>query len=171
MSLFISPPGNGAGPPDVRGPAWTAHGEGDQIFRLEQGLLQDAWNQHGMQDIDHRDIRDGSVRRRHRSDRKGDKAVRLELFLPVGLYLQAGVKITIDDGTSYRLPYVWCLTNTWHCGRPGRAEAAQGIGDRHHPTAPGCRLRRADGEHVASDQPVRGGSTRASNEGVRTRLP
>jgi invasion protein IalB len=45
-------------------------------------------------------------------EREGDKAARLQLFLPVGLYLQAGVKITIDQGTSYRVPYVWCLTNT-----------------------------------------------------------
>ena len=45
-------------------------------------------------------------------EREGDKAVRLQLFLPVGLYLQAGAKITIDQGTPYRIPYVWCLTNT-----------------------------------------------------------
>ena len=43
---------------------------------------------------------------------EGDKAVRLQMFLPIGLYLQAGVKITIDQGTPYRIPYVWCLTNT-----------------------------------------------------------
>jgi invasion protein IalB len=45
-------------------------------------------------------------------EREGDKAARLQLFLPVGLYLHAGVKITIDQGTPYRIPYVWCLTNT-----------------------------------------------------------
>ena len=45
-------------------------------------------------------------------EREGDKAARLQLFLPVGLYLQAGVKITIDQGTPHRIPYVWCLTNT-----------------------------------------------------------
>jgi invasion protein IalB len=45
-------------------------------------------------------------------EREGDKAARLQLFLPVGLYLQAGVKITIDQGEAYRIPYVWCLTNT-----------------------------------------------------------
>jgi invasion protein IalB len=39
-------------------------------------------------------------------------AARLQLFLPVGLYLQAGVKIAVDQGTPYRIPYVWCLTNT-----------------------------------------------------------
>jgi invasion protein IalB len=45
-------------------------------------------------------------------EREGDKAARLQMFLPVGLYLQAGVKVTIDQGTAYRIPYVWCLTNT-----------------------------------------------------------
>jgi invasion protein IalB len=45
-------------------------------------------------------------------EREGDNAARLQLFLPVGLYLQAGVKITIDQGTAHRIPYVWCLTNT-----------------------------------------------------------
>lgn len=45
-------------------------------------------------------------------EREGDKAARLQLFLPIGLYLQAGVKITIDQGTAHRIPYVWCLTNT-----------------------------------------------------------
>jgi invasion protein IalB len=45
-------------------------------------------------------------------EREGDKASRLQMFLPVGLYLQAGVKVTIDQGTAYRIPYVWCLTNT-----------------------------------------------------------
>lgn len=49
-------------------------------------------------------------------EREGDAATRLQLFLPVGLYLQAGVKITIDQGTSYRIPYVWCLTNTCIAG-------------------------------------------------------
>jgi invasion protein IalB len=45
-------------------------------------------------------------------EREGDSAARLQLFLPVGLYLQAGVKLTIDQGAAYRIPYVWCLTNT-----------------------------------------------------------
>ena len=45
-------------------------------------------------------------------EREGEAAARLQLFLPVGLYLQAGVKITVDQGTPYPVPYVWCLTNT-----------------------------------------------------------
>lgn len=46
------------------------------------------------------------------TEREGDTAERLQLFLPVGLYLQAGVKLTVDQGAAYRIPYVWCLTNT-----------------------------------------------------------
>ena len=45
-------------------------------------------------------------------EREGDGTARLQTFLPVGLYLQAGVKLTIDQGGPYRIPYVWCLTNT-----------------------------------------------------------
>jgi invasion protein IalB len=44
-------------------------------------------------------------------EREGDGTARLQIFLPVGLYLQAGVKLTVDQGSPYRIPYVWCLTN------------------------------------------------------------
>jgi invasion protein IalB len=45
-------------------------------------------------------------------EREGETATRLQMFLPVGLYLQSGVKLTVDQGSAYRLPYIWCLTNT-----------------------------------------------------------
>jgi invasion protein IalB len=45
-------------------------------------------------------------------ERQGEGAARLQLFLPVGLYLQAGAKLTVDQGKQHRIPYVWCLTNT-----------------------------------------------------------
>jgi invasion protein IalB len=45
-------------------------------------------------------------------EREGDSAARLQIFLPVGLYLQAGVKVTVDQEPPVRIPYVWCLTNT-----------------------------------------------------------
>lgn len=44
-------------------------------------------------------------------EREGEGSARLQLFLPVGLYLPAGVQLTIDRGSVYRIPYVWCLTN------------------------------------------------------------
>jgi invasion protein IalB len=45
-------------------------------------------------------------------EREGDKPARLQLFLPVGLYLQAGATIAIDGGAAWRIPYLWCLANT-----------------------------------------------------------
>ena len=45
-------------------------------------------------------------------ERDGDGSARLQLFAPVGMYLPAGVKVTVDQGTPYRVPYNWCLTNT-----------------------------------------------------------
>jgi invasion protein IalB len=49
-------------------------------------------------------------------ERDGESTARLQLFLPVGLYLPAGVKVNVDQGTAYRIPYVWCLTNTCIAG-------------------------------------------------------
>lgn len=51
-------------------------------------------------------------------EREGDSKSRLQLFLPVGLYLQAGVKLTVDQGKPYQVPYVWCMTNTCIAGNP-----------------------------------------------------
>ena len=51
-------------------------------------------------------------------ERDGDSKARLQLFLPVGLYLQAGVKLTVDQGKPYQVPYVWCMTNTCIAGNP-----------------------------------------------------
>lgn len=44
-------------------------------------------------------------------ERDGDGGSRLQLFLPVGMYLQAGVKLAVDQGNPYRIPYTWCLSN------------------------------------------------------------
>lgn len=49
-------------------------------------------------------------------EREGEGAARLQIFLPVGLYLQAGVKLTVDQGKPVLIPYVWCLTNTCIAG-------------------------------------------------------
>jgi invasion protein IalB len=45
-------------------------------------------------------------------EREGDGSARLQLFLPVGLYLPAGAKLTVNQGEPYSLAYSWCLTNT-----------------------------------------------------------
>jgi invasion protein IalB len=49
-------------------------------------------------------------------EREGEGKARLQLFLPVGLYLQTPVKLTVDQGKSYPIPYVWCMTNTCIAG-------------------------------------------------------
>ena len=55
-------------------------------------------------------------------EREGESAARLQLFLPVGLYLQAGARLAVDQGNSFQIPYVWCLTNT--CIAADRADPA-----------------------------------------------
>ena len=44
-------------------------------------------------------------------EREGDRSARLQLFVPVGMYLQHPARLTVDQGSSYQLPYSWCLTN------------------------------------------------------------
>src|SRR3954454_6298089 len=44
-------------------------------------------------------------------ERDGDRNGRLQLFVPVGMYLQHPAKLTVDQASSYRLPYTWCLSN------------------------------------------------------------
>lgn len=50
------------------------------------------------------------------TEREGSSAARLQLFLPVGLYIRPGAKLTVDTGTAYRIPFTWCLTNTCIAG-------------------------------------------------------
>lgn len=49
-------------------------------------------------------------------EREGESTARLQLFLPVGLYLQTPARLTVDQGKPYQVPYVWCLTNTCIAG-------------------------------------------------------
>ena len=49
-------------------------------------------------------------------EREGEGKARLQLFLPVGMYLQAGVKLTVDQGKPHQIPYVWCMTNNCIAG-------------------------------------------------------
>ena len=37
-------------------------------------------------------------------EREGEDAARLQLFLPVGLYLQAAARLTVDQGKPFRIP-------------------------------------------------------------------
>jgi invasion protein IalB len=49
-------------------------------------------------------------------EREGDSKPRLQLFVPVGMYLQAGTKLRVDQGKPYQIPYVWCMTNACVAG-------------------------------------------------------
>ena len=49
-------------------------------------------------------------------EREGEGAARLQLFLPVGLYLQAGARLAVDQHKPFQIPFVWCLTNTCIAG-------------------------------------------------------
>ena len=51
-------------------------------------------------------------------EHEGDRTARLQLFLPVGLYMKSGVKLTVDKGTAYKIPFTWCLTNTCIAAEP-----------------------------------------------------
>ena len=54
-------------------------------------------------------------------EREGGSA-RLQIFVPVGLYLQPGVKVTIDQGAPMQVPYSWCLTNICVAATPASPE-------------------------------------------------
>jgi invasion protein IalB len=44
-------------------------------------------------------------------EREGGGEARLQLFVPVGMYLQQPAKLSIDEGSPHPVPYSWCLTN------------------------------------------------------------
>jgi len=44
-------------------------------------------------------------------EREDSATARLQLFVPVGMYLQQAPSLSIDQGASFRVPYNWCLTN------------------------------------------------------------
>ena len=52
---------------------------------------------------------------------------RLQIFVPVGLYLQPGVKVTIDQGPPIQIPYSWCLTNICVAAAPASPELIQAM--------------------------------------------
>jgi invasion protein IalB len=54
-------------------------------------------------------------------EREGESTGRVQLFLPVGLYLQTAPKLSVDQGNSYQVPYVWCLTNACIAGDKANA--------------------------------------------------
>jgi len=44
-------------------------------------------------------------------EREDASTARLQLFVPVGMFLQQAPKLTVDQGSPFRVPYTWCVTN------------------------------------------------------------
>jgi invasion protein IalB len=44
-------------------------------------------------------------------EREGDPVGRLQIFVSPGSFLQPGIKLTVDRGSTMQVPYVICLTN------------------------------------------------------------
>jgi invasion protein IalB len=44
-------------------------------------------------------------------DREDASATRLQIFLPVGLFLQPGIRLSVEKGATQNVPYTICLTN------------------------------------------------------------
>lgn len=44
-------------------------------------------------------------------EREDSPTARLQMFLPVGMYLKHPVKLTVDGGRPHQVSYSWCLTN------------------------------------------------------------
>ncbi|MEY9121266.1 invasion associated locus B family protein [Bradyrhizobium yuanmingense] len=44
-------------------------------------------------------------------EREDTATARLQLFVPIGMYLQQPPKLAVDHGAAFRIPYTWCLTN------------------------------------------------------------
>ncbi|MBN9042594.1 MAG: invasion-associated locus B family protein [Rhizobiales bacterium 62-47] len=44
-------------------------------------------------------------------EREGDRTARLQIFVPVGMYLRIPAKLTVDDRAPHPIPYNWCLSN------------------------------------------------------------
>jgi invasion protein IalB len=44
-------------------------------------------------------------------ERESNPNARLQIFVPPGLFLQPGIKATVDNGTPVHVPYVICLAN------------------------------------------------------------
>ena len=49
-------------------------------------------------------------------EREGEPAARLQIFVLPGLFLQPGIKATVDNGATMHVPYVICLANACVAG-------------------------------------------------------
>jgi hypothetical protein len=93
--------------------AWTTRGKGHHIRRLAETLLQNRSRPTLCRTSITGTFPTGQIAVRvDLIEREGERSARLQLFVPVGMYLQHAVKLTVEQGSSYRLPYNWCVTNS-----------------------------------------------------------
>ena len=60
-------------------------------------------------------------------EREGDGSARLQIFSPVGMYLQKPVRLTVDQAQPHLVPYTWCLANACIAGTVATAKMLQEI--------------------------------------------
>lgn len=125
-ALILVPDLVGAPQPASAGPEMAARGQRKLVREISYGDWQKVcFKTPGTDMVCRTTIRGNfdtgqSAVRADLIEREGK--ARLQLFLPVGLYLQAGVKLTVDQGKTYQVPYVWCMTNTCIAGNPADAQ-------------------------------------------------
>jgi len=61
-------------------------------------------------------------------ERGGDGSARLQIFSPVGMYLQKPVRLTVDQGQPHLVPYTWCLANACIAGTVATPNMIQEMG-------------------------------------------
>jgi invasion protein IalB len=61
-------------------------------------------------------------------EREGDGNARLQIFCPVGMYLQKPVRLTIDQGEPHLVPYTWCFANACIAGTVAAPKMIQEMG-------------------------------------------
>ena len=89
------------------------------------------------------------------TEREGDSTTRLQIFVPVGLYVPAGVKLTIDKGSAYKIPIKFCLSNTCIAGDLAAPALLSAMEAGKSLDAGGGRHQHAGGHDVAAARPVR----------------
>ena len=91
-------------------------------------------------------------------EREGAPTARLQLFVPVGMYLQQPAKLTVDQGSPLRVPYSWCLTNGCIAADVATRGNGQADGVRKDTDTRDRRLQPAGADDIDAAGPIRVGS-------------
>ena len=101
------------------------------------------------------------------TEREGDSNARLQLFLPVGLYMPPGVKLTVDKGTAHKIPVHVLPDQYLHCRRRRQVlELLRELDRRQEHGSGSRRHQHAGGHDIAAARPVRRGAQGCSGTGL-----